>query len=134
MPEPHPEIGDVILRDQNRRTDGDLRAPLVGRRLAAFGAGGSDRLLEQMLIELDADLADMAGLLVAEEIAGAANVEVVARQLKSGAQGVEGLHDFEPALRGWGELSSLRQGQVGVSADLAAPDPAAQLIKLRQTE
>ena len=134
-PEPHAEIGDVILRDQHRRADRDLRAPLLaGRLLAAVGARRGDRLFEHVLVELDADLADMPGLLVAEQIAGAADVEVVARQLKPGAQSVQGLHDFEPALRGRRQLLLLRQGQIGVGAHLAAPDAAAQLVELRQAE
>ena len=87
-----------------------------------------------MLIEFDADLADVPGLLVAQQIAGAADIEIVARQLEAGAQRVQGLHDFEPALRRRGELLFLRQGQIGVATDLAAPDASAQLVELRQPE
>ena len=100
----------------------------------AVGAGCGDRLFEHVLVELDADLADVPGLLVAQEIAGAADIEVVARQLEPGAQRVQGLHDFEPALRRRGELLLLRQGQIGVAAQFAAPDAAAQLVELRQPE
>ena len=65
----------------------------------AVGAGRSHRLFEQVLIEFDADLADMPRLLVAQQVAGAADVEIVARQLKPGAERVQGLHHVEPALR-----------------------------------
>ncbi len=53
------------------------------------------RFLEELLVELDADLADMAGLFFAQQIAGAADVEVVAGELEARAQRVERLHDFE---------------------------------------
>ncbi len=39
-----------------------------------------DRLLEHRLIQLEADLADVAGLLLAEQVAGAADVEIVRGQ------------------------------------------------------
>ena len=93
-----------------------------------------DRLLQHVLVELDADLADMARLLVAEQIAGAADVEIVARQLKPGAERVQRLHHLEPALRGRRQLLLLGQGQIAIGAHLAAADAAAQLIELRQAE
>ncbi len=87
-----------------------------------------------MLIELDADLADMTRLLLAEQVAGAADVEIVARQGEAGAEGVESLHDFEPALRRLGQRLGRWQGQIGIGPHLAAADAAAQLIELRQAE
>ena len=36
-----------------------------------------DLLVQHVLVELEADLADVAGLLLAEEVAGAADVEVL---------------------------------------------------------
>ncbi len=36
-----------------------------------------DRLLQHRLVELEADFADVAGLFLAEQIAGAADVEIV---------------------------------------------------------
>ena len=49
----------------------------ASRRLLA-AARRRDRLLQHVLVELDADLADMARLLVAQQVAGAADVEIVA--------------------------------------------------------
>src|SRR5699024_1237173 len=102
--EPDAEIGDVALRDQHRHAERDLRRPfLLGGGLAVDPAetlGRSDRLFEHVLVEFDADLADMAGLLVAEQVAGAAYVEIVTRELKSGAERVQGLHHVEPPRRG----------------------------------
>ena len=53
---------------------------------------------------------------------------------KPAPERVQRLHDFEPALRGRRQLLLLRQGQIGIGAQLAAPDAAAQLIELRQPE
>ena len=93
-----------------------------------------DRLLEQVLVELDADLADMAGLLVAQQVAGAADVEVVAGELEAGAQRVQGLHHLEPLGRRRRQRLARRQGEIGVAAHLAAADAAAQLVELGQAE
>ena len=35
--EPHRQVGDVVLRDQHRRADGDLRRPAVGDRRGDAG-------------------------------------------------------------------------------------------------
>ena len=110
--EPHIEIGDIALGDQHGRADGDLRRPFLGRfvRCCAPLRARGDRLFEQVLVKLDADLADMARLLLAQEIAGAADVEIVARQREAGAELIQGLHHFEPALRRLGQQLAARAG------------------------
>ena len=52
--------------------------------------------MQHLLVELETDLLDVTGLLFAEQIAGAANVEVMRGELKSGAQCVERPQDLEP--------------------------------------
>ena len=76
----------------------------------------------------------MAGLLVAQEIAGAAKIEIVARDREAGAQIVQRLQHLKAALRGVGELLVDGRREIGVGALLGAADAAAQLIELRQTE
>ena len=71
----------------------------VGHRLGDAGFEACDRFLQHLLIELEPNLLDVAGLLFAQQIAGAADVEIVRGELKSGAQGVERLQDFEPPFR-----------------------------------
>ena len=66
---------------------------------ALAGAHLGHRVLQHLLVELDADLADMAGLLVAQQVAGAADVEVVRRQGEPGAQRIQRLHHRQPLLR-----------------------------------
>ena len=83
------EIGDVIFRDRHRRADGDGRRPRFFLRLLDARLQQRDRIGQHLLIELVADFLDMAGLLVAQQIAGAANVEIVARELEAGAERVE---------------------------------------------
>ena len=64
----------------SRRTgSGVLRTVLVRVHLA-------HRLVEHLHVELEAERRDVAGLLVAEQVAGAAQLEVAHRDLEAGAQ------------------------------------------------
>ncbi len=98
-PEPQIEIGDIIFRDRHRRAERDRRRPGLFRRLFYARLQGNDRLVQHLLIELIADLLDMAGLFFAKQIAGAANVEIMARELEAGAERVERLQHLQPPLR-----------------------------------
>ena len=96
-PQPHRQIGDVVLRDQHRGPDRDVRRPgRLGRLRAGARTGGADRLFQHLLVELDADLADMAGLLGPKQVAGAPNVEVVAGEREAGAERIEPVDHVEP--------------------------------------
>jgi hypothetical protein len=66
------------------------------------GLGGENRVLEHRLVEFEADLADVPGLLVAEQVAGAADVEVVAGELEPGAEAVEIAEHLEALLGDFG--------------------------------
>src|SRR3546814_659399 len=92
------------------------------------------RCLQQMLVELYADLADMARLFLAQQVAGTADVEVVARELETGAEGIQRLHYLEPTLGGRGQHAARRQRQVAVGAQLGPPDAAAKLVELGEAE
>jgi hypothetical protein len=91
------------------------------RGCLSLAAGLGHRIFQHLLVELDADLADMARLLVAQEIAGPPDIEIVARQREAGAELVQGLHHLEPLLGGGRELALRRQGQIGIAAQLGAP-------------
>ena len=132
--QPHREVGDVILRNQHGHADGDLRRPAVGGRFDHAGLEVEDRLLQHRLVKLEADFLDMAGLFLAEQIAGAADIEVVRRQLESGAQRFQRLQHFQPPLGLRGDLLLRRQREQRIGAQLRAPHPSAQLIELRQPE
>src|SRR4029450_12976980 len=86
---PHRQIGDIALGNHHRCSDRDLRRPLVGDRSADTGFETRDRLFQHLLIKLEADLLNVPGLLLAQQVAGAPNVEIVRSKLKSGAQRIE---------------------------------------------
>jgi hypothetical protein len=48
--------------------------------------GGQDRILQHRLVQLEAHFLDVARLLVAQQVARAAQVEVVAGELEAGAE------------------------------------------------
>ncbi len=72
---------------------GDQRPVL--RRLAARLQRGHG-LLQHLLVEFVADLLDVAGLLLAQQVAGAADIEIVAGELEARAQRIERLQHLEP--------------------------------------
>ena len=113
----------VICGDQRSATGSEMPA-----------LRDANRLLQHLLVELEADFLDVAGLLLAEKIAGAADVEIVGGELEAGAERVKRLQDLEPLLRLRGDLSRRRQGEQCVGARLGAPHPAAQLIELGEAE
>ena len=132
--EPRRQVGNIGFGDRHRRAELDGRRPhVLGRRVLAR-LDALDRLAHHLLIELVADLLDVAGLLFAKEIAGAAQVEVVARELEAGAERIERLQNAEALLGLRRDLGLGRGGEIGVGADLRAADAAAQLIELRQAE
>ena len=99
-PEPHLQIRHVVFRDQHRGAEIDLRRPLILDHRPLPALQRHHRLFQHGLIELEADLADMARLLLAEQIAGAADVEVVAGQHEAGAERIERLQHLQPLLGG----------------------------------
>ncbi len=100
-------------------------------RLGAAVAQLRHRVLQHLLVELDPDLADMARLLVAQQIAAAADVQIVAGQLEPGAQAVQGLQHLQALLRRGRDRPLEGRGQIGVGPRLGPPHPAAQLVELR---
>ena len=74
---------------------GDHRS---GDRLGDAGLEARHRLFQHLLVKLVADFLDVAGLLLAEQIAGAADVEIVRGELETGAERIERLQHLEPAL------------------------------------
>src|SRR5579872_7128701 len=132
--EPRRQIGNIRFGNRYRRAKLDGRRPhVLGRRLLAQ-LDALDRLAHHLLIEFVADLLDMAGLLLAEQVAGAAQVEIVARELKARAQHIERLKNGEPLLRLGRDLGLGRRGEIGVGANLRPADPAPQLVELRKPE
>src|SRR5262245_44163328 len=77
--EPHLQIRYVSLRDQHRSADIDQRRPgSVGFDRLLARPQSRHRLFEHRLIKFEAHLLDMARLFLAQEIAGAADIEIMA--------------------------------------------------------
>jgi hypothetical protein len=93
------EVGDVILGDEDGDAEIDLGAPVVVLGQADLaGAELLDRLLQHVLVKLEADLAHVAGLLLADQVAGAADVHVLAREREAGAEALERAEHAQPLL------------------------------------
>jgi len=76
-----------------------LRSPALGRsRASASRTRRRDGVFEHLLIKLDADLANVARLFLAEQIARAANVHIVACELEARAELFERLDNLKPLL------------------------------------
>src|SRR6187200_2627177 len=83
---------------------------------------------------IEADLLDVSRLLLAEQIAGAADVEIVRGELEACAERVERLQHLEPPLGLVGDLALERQREQRIGPHLRTADPSAQLIELGQPE
>jgi hypothetical protein len=85
------EIEDIFLGNHDRRIDADLRREILRARGLGepAGLGLHDRLFQHRLVEFEPDFLDMPRLLVAEQVARAANVEIVAGKLEARAQRIE---------------------------------------------
>ena len=89
---------------------------------------------QHLVVELEADLHHVAALVLAQHLAGAADLQVVHREVEAGAQFFHLLDGVEP-LRGLlGQALDVRHHQVGIGLVVAAADAAAQLVQLRQAE
>src|SRR3546814_7042929 len=84
------------------------------------------------LVKFEPDVLDMPGLLVTDQIARAANVEVMAGKLKTRAKRVEIGKHLQPLLRRLRNQPVGGRGQISISAGLGPPHTPAKLVKLRQ--
>src|SRR5581483_12510504 len=93
-----------------------------------------DGLVEHLQVELEAERRDVAGLLVAEQVAGAADLEVAHRDLEAGAE-LRVVGQRAEALRGLlGQRGVARVEQVRVGALAASADAPADLVELAEAE
>src|SRR3546814_3133958 len=95
-----------------------------------FGARRLDRLLKHRLVKLEPDFPDMAGLLITQQIACAANVEIVAGKLEARAERIQARKHLQALFGGFGDGPVGRRRQIGISARLCPAHAAAQLIEL----
>ena len=135
-PEPDRQIAHIGLRDQHRQAQPDIGRPIPRDRLLAslLRAQFRHRILQHLLVELDADLAYMPALLVTQQISGAANIQIMRGQSEARAELVQRLHHRQALFRRDRERIGRWPGEIGIAALLAAPHPAAQLVELTQAK
>src|SRR3546814_18105550 len=76
----------------------------------------------------------MSRLLVAEQISRAADIEIVARELKPRPEIIQIGQHLEPLFGAFGHQPVGGGGEIGVSACLGAADAATKLVELRPAE
>jgi hypothetical protein len=112
----------------NRPAGGAQQVGLAPGLQRAHGLG------QHVVVELEADLHHVAALVLAQHLAGAADLQVVHRQVEARAQLLHVLDGLQP-LRGLlGQAFDVGHQQVGVGLVVAAADAPAQLVQLRQAE
>ena len=93
-----------------------------------------DGLVQEVDVELETDRGHVPGLLGAEQLAGASDLEVAHRDREAGAElGVVG-ERREPCPGLLGQLRSLGEEQVRVRRDVRPADAATDLVELREPE
>src|SRR5207244_4552869 len=85
-------------------------------------------------VHREADRGDLARLLAAQDVAGAADLQILRRDAESGAEVGELLDGRQPLARVGGQDLVARYQQIAEGQAVAAPHPAAQLVELRQSE
>src|SRR5439155_26767887 len=124
------QVRDATSVDAQVDAQIDGRAHLVLELLALQLL---DRLLEQLHVPLEAERIDVAALLAAEEISGAADFEIERRDAETAAEIAELLDRRQPLLRDRRQIVFGRNQQVRVRGTIGSSDPSAQLIELRQS-
>jgi hypothetical protein len=115
-------VGDVRLVEPEVHLQVDDGAHIVFEILALQLA---DRLLQELHVHLEADGIDVAALLAAEQVAGAANLEIEGGHAESAAEIAELLDRGKPLPRHRGERLFGWNQQVGEGRPITAADPAA---------
>ena len=106
----------------------------VGLLLRPLALERGDRLADHPHVQVEADALDVAGLLAAEQVAGAPDLQVLHRHVHAGAQlGVLG-DGGQPLVGVLGERLLRRVEEVRVRPLPAPADPAADLVQLGQAE
>src|SRR5262245_52394790 len=85
---------DVLARQERGQTEADVDLLRLGRRRLA--ALLRDRLREQAAVEVVPDRRDVARLLLAEQVAGAADLQVADRDVEAGAEVREPFERAQP--------------------------------------
>ena len=118
--------GDVVLRDAHVKAEAESGAEF-GRDFLTFQF--ADGAFEHLTIHVKADGVDVAVLLTAEHVAGAAEFEVESGDAEAGAEFAELFHGGEAFAGNVGEYGFRRDQEIGVGALGGAADAAAKLVQ-----
>ncbi len=130
-------IGDVFLGQQGGGAQlnlgsGHQLVRIRFRHLAAleriYGA------IEHLAIEIEADFLNLAGLAFAEQLARAANLQVVGGERETGAEIAERRERVQAFFGIRRHRLARRRKQIGIGAMVRAPDTPAQLMQLGEAE
>src|SRR5215213_2576023 len=134
-PETNLKIRDESFRDQHSSSDIDLRRPgFFALDSLLAGSQLHDGVLQHLLVELEAYFPNVTGLLFAQQVAGSANVEIMAGEAETGAERIQGLQDLEAFFGRRRKRSIGGNGEEGIGPLLRPSDAAAKLIELCQAE
>src|SRR6185437_772284 len=122
-------FADVALVNAQRDAEVDRNLHSL---IAAFAIELADSLFKHLGVELEADGLDVARLLAAKHVAGAAQFEIERGNLEACAEVGKLFERGEPAARDLRELLLGRNQQIGVSAAVRAAHAAAKLIELAE--
>ncbi len=100
----------------------------LGRDLLALQL--AHRLFQQPNVHVEADRVDVAVLLAAQQIAGAAQFQIERRDLEAGAQIAELLERRQALAGDFGQFGIRRHQQISIRAAVGAAHAAAQLVEL----
>ena len=129
-------VRQVVVGDQRRRAQVHLGA-VVQRAVQlrrAPGAQRAHRALQQPRVHRIADLVDLPALALAEDLACAADLEVVGGQREADPEVLQRLDGLQ-ALHGvGGHRGARRHDEVRVGAVVRAPDAAPELVQLGEPE
>ena len=92
----------------------------------------ADGFVEQADVGVEADRVDVAVLLAAQQVAGAAQFQIERGDLEAGAQVAEFLEGGQALAGDLGQLGVGRDQQVGIGAAVRPAHASAQLIQLRE--
>ena len=124
-----PQIADIIAGEEGVAGE-------VERHLGGIGGGDPlhppHGLFEEAAVELVADGGDVAALLGAEEVAGAADLEVAHCQREPRPHAREFLDRSQAPRGGGGEPGRFVDEHVAVGAVVGAADTAAELVEIGQ--
>src|SRR5713226_1963375 len=117
--------GDVVVGDAHIEAEAEGGAQLGGGFLALELGDGA---LEHLAVEVEADGFDVAVLLAAEHVAGAAKFEVEGGDAEACAEFAELFHGGQAFAGDVGERGFGRNQEIGVGALMGTADASAKLV------